>query len=138
MNDEEFKLKIEKYREELIMLLHKSQDSFEKQLSYISAGSLALSMGFIKDVVGDIELTDCTWLLDVGWILLAATLLINCISHFIAAKMHNMTVAEINEAKYDPGLVVKRTRIISRFNFWTIVTMILGIVSIIIFVIKNI
>lgn len=34
---------IEKYREELIELLHKSQDSFEKQLSYISAGSLALS-----------------------------------------------------------------------------------------------
>jgi len=40
-----------KYQEQLISLQHKSQEAFETQLSYVGAGSLALSVGFIKDVI---------------------------------------------------------------------------------------
>ena len=67
MEELEFRVKLEKYREELITLLHKSQDSFEKQLS---AGSLALSIGFIKDVE-NIKYANHRWLLNFGWALLA-------------------------------------------------------------------
>ena len=45
----------------------KSQDSFEKQLSYISAGSLSISMAFIKNVVGDLSNTIYEGFLIASW-----------------------------------------------------------------------
>ena len=127
-----------KYKEELITLLHKSQDNFEKQLSYISAGSLALSIGFIKDVVTNIAEARCKWLLDTGWILLCITLLGNCISHIRAADLHNKTIADINHGRYDDRKIEKRYKEVSNVNWMTVATMLLGIGSIIIFVSVNI
>lgn len=129
--------RLEKYREELIELLHKSQDNFEKQLSYISAGSLALSIGFIKDIVKDIANANDRYLLNVGWILLATTLLINCVSHIRAADLHNRTIRDINELNYDSGTVRRRYKEVSFVNWASVTTMMLGLVSIIVFVTKN-
>ncbi len=129
---------LEKYRDELIELLHKSQDSFEKQLSYISAGSLALSIGFIKDVVKDIANADYRWLLNTGWILLGLTLLINCISHIRAADLHNKTIRDINNENYNDTLTAKRYKEVGWVNWLTVGTMVLGIASIIFFVTINI
>jgi len=127
-----------KYKEELITLLHKSQDSFEKQLSYISAGSLALSIGFIKDVIKNISIANHKWLLSTGWILLGVTLLINCISHIRAADLHNLTIKNIDEGKYDQLIVRKRHTEISYVNWFTVGTLATGIFCIIIFVIINV
>lgn len=127
-----------KYKEELTMLLHKSQDTFEKQLSYISAGSLALSIGFIKDVVKDINTANHKWLLNFGWAFLGITLLVNCISHIRAAELHNKTIDDINKGKYDDKLVTNRFKEIGYVNWSTVITLIIGIASIIIFVSINI
>jgi len=127
-----------KYKEELITLLHKSQDTFEKQLSYISAGSLALSVGFIKDVVKDIKTADCKWLLNFGWACLGITLLVNCISHIRAADLHNRTIDDINKGRYDDKLVTTRFKEIGYVNWSTVITLIVGIASIIVFVSINI
>jgi hypothetical protein len=129
---------LKKYREELITLLHKSQDTFERQLSYISAGSLALSIGFIKDVIQKISEAQHKWMLGTGWALLAATLLINCISHIRASDLHNRTIADINSGDYDPAKVTKRHKEIGSVNWVSVVTLMLGITSIIIFVTINI
>src|SRR5687768_5136591 len=102
------------YKLELITLLHKSQDAFEKQLSFISAGSLALSIGFIKDIVKNIGEADCRWLLVIGWILLACTLLINCISHLRAADLHNKTIEDINADRYDDKVITDRYKEVGR------------------------
>lgn len=128
---------LEKYREELISLLHKSQDSFEKQLSYISAGSLALSIGFIKDVV-KLPTADCKCLLSIGWILLGLTLLLNCISHIWAATLHARTIDEMNNDKYDADKIRGRYKSMTNLNWGTIATMVVGIILIIVFVIINI
>lgn len=128
---------LEKYKDELITLLHKSQDSFEKQLSYISAGSLALSIGFIKDVVDNIKTADYKWILNLGWALLALTLLINCISHIRAADLHNKTIEEINKEEYNSFKVNKRYKEVSFVNWVTVFLMIFGITAIIIFVSIN-
>jgi len=135
--DNDDKKYIEKFREELISLLHKSQDSFEKQLSYISAGSLALSIGFIKDVVKNITTAYCRGLLITGWILLGLTLLLNCISHIRAADLHNRTIKEINHDQYDNIKIARRYKEVSRLNWFTVGTMVLGILLIIIFVSIN-
>lgn len=129
---------LEDYKKELIGLLHKSQESFEKQLSYISAGTLVISMGFIKDVVGDIDFTKYRRLLTFGWMLLGATLLINLISHIRAADKHNTTIKEIDEKNYDRENVRKRYTEISNYNWITVATLLSRILLIIFFVSINI
>jgi hypothetical protein len=129
---------LETYKEELIGLLHKSQDSFEKQLSYLSAGSLALSIGFIKDVIKNIGQAECKWLLSLGWVLLGITLLANCISHIRAAGLHNRTIKEINDGVYNQQIVFSRYKEISLFNWISVLVMVVGIAAIILFVIINI
>ncbi|SDW64667.1 hypothetical protein SAMN05444410_104202 [Hydrobacter penzbergensis] len=129
---------IAKYKDELITILHKSQENFEKQLSYISAGTLALSIGFIKDVIKNIAKAEYKWLLNLGWVLLGATLLINCISHIRAADLHNRTISEINDGNYDHERIKKRYEEVSRVNWFTVTTLILGLIFIIIFVTINI
>jgi hypothetical protein len=126
-----------KYKDELVTLLHKSQDTFEKQLSYISAGSLALSIGYIKDVVKNLESASCRWMLAFGWILLAFTILVNCISHIRAADLHNKTIGEINSGEYDQLRVIKRFGLISKVNWLSVGTLVGGILFITFFVIIN-
>jgi hypothetical protein len=129
---------LKRYREELITILHKSQDTFEKQLSYLSAGSLALSIGFIKDVIKNIKEADCRWLLNSGWLLLGITLLINCISHIRAADLHNRTIGDINHNRYNDKIVTNRYKEVSFVNWISVATLVLGIGAIIFFVTINI
>jgi hypothetical protein len=129
---------LQQYKEELVDLLHKSQDAFERQLSYISAGSLALSIGFIKDIIHNIDVAEYKWLLNAGWALLGMTLLINCISHIRAADLHNRTIADINNSLYDQDVVTQRYKEIGYINWGTVGTLIAGIASIIIFLSINI
>lgn len=126
------------YKEELITILHKSQDAFEQQLSYISAGCLALSVGFIKDIIKDLQNADWKWALNIGWFFLAFTLLINLISHIRAADLHNKTISEINGGTYEPKVVTRRYKEIGYVNWISVGTLIIGISLIIIFVTKNI
>jgi len=127
-----------KYQEQLISLQHKSQEAFERQLSYISAGSLALSVGFIKDVIKNIELADSKWLLSLGWVLLIATLLMNCISHIASANLHNKTIKDITNSTYKQTIVSQRYKKINLLNWSAVFTMVIGITAIVFFVIKNI
>ena len=125
------------FRDELITLFHKSQDSFEKQLSFISGGALALSVGFIKDIVTPFKQSSYKGLLGWGWGFLVATLLLNCISHLLAARNANRNVKEINEDDYDPERVAKRNKKIVSLNWVTVGTMMVGIALIIAYIIYN-
>ncbi|HXS35872.1 MAG TPA: hypothetical protein VN721_04180 [Flavipsychrobacter sp.] len=58
----------------LIEIINKSNEAFEKQLTYISGGGLALSFVLIDKVLKDISKTQYRGLLIVGWALLAITL----------------------------------------------------------------
>jgi hypothetical protein len=129
--------RLNSFREELITIFHKSQDSFEKQLSFVSAGALALSVAFIKDIVQPFKDSAYKGLLGWGWGLLVLTLLLNCISHQSAARNANKTIKEINEGKYDPEKPTKRNRGVVRLNLLTIITMIIGIGLIMSYIIFN-
>lgn len=118
------------YQKSLSDTLSKSQDDFEKQLSFISAGALGLSMLFIEKIV-PLKTACHKWLLITGWSLLAITLFSNLVSHFLSAQLNYKTLLECQngtEIKH-----AKRTKWITSINIGTIITLILGIFFILIF-----
>jgi hypothetical protein len=127
---------LKEYKNELAATINKCQDSFEKQLSYISAGCLALSIGFIKNIIA-FDTAQHRSALTVGWGFLGGTLLINLSSHLIAARLHYCTFKEINEGKYDYGKTLNRIWWVNTLNWASMLTLILGIGLIIYFVTIN-
>ena len=136
---EEGSAQIKAFGEELKTLFHKSQDTFEKQLSYISAGALALSVGFIKDIVSPIKSSSYKWMLITGWGLLIFTLLLNLVSHMLAviyAKKGAKETEDIDNA-YDPTKIDKRARCLIYINWITVSTLASGIILIVLYIIFN-
>jgi hypothetical protein len=119
-------------------LVTKSQESFEKQLSYISAGSLSVSMAFIKNVVGELNKSRYQGFLIIGWSLMGMTLLINLLSHVFTSNCHNKTIEEISDGRYDYTVALCRHINIKRFNYSSIGTLISGISSLLLFISLNI
>ncbi|MEO8794267.1 MAG: hypothetical protein ABI390_02310 [Daejeonella sp.] len=128
---------METYKLELIKIYEKSQDSFEKQLSYLSAGALGLSILFIEKTVTDISTSTFKFFLAGSWILLAITLVVNLISHSISARNSYKTINDIETDKYDSEKAEKRIKQVNKINNLTITTFLLGILALIIFVIIN-
>ncbi|WP_461449102.1 hypothetical protein [Mucilaginibacter sp.] len=128
---------LENYRTELVKTLEKSQDSFERQLSYIAAGGLGLSMIFIEKIVKNLNQAECKWILVVSWLLLALTLVVNLISHLLAAKSVYKTMEEINNNEFESEKSLKRDRFISKLNICSVGTLLLGVLSLILFVTIN-
>jgi len=126
------------FEQEMVTIFSKSQDSFEKQLSFISSGALVLSVGFMKDIIPNaISESKCKTLLGIGWILLIATLLLNLISHMVAARYANKTISEIRKKKYKRKRIINRNKRIIKINWASIGTMIAGIILITTYIIKN-
>ena len=71
--------KLKDYAKELKTTIEKSHDAFEKQLNYISSGSLGLSIALIEKVVKDLNLTAHNWILISSWSLFVLTLTSNLI-----------------------------------------------------------
>ena len=135
--DEAYKVQLQDYKTQLQSVYEKSQDAFEKQLSYLSGGSLGLSILFIEKVVTNIRL--CNWKLALAssWVLLACTLLVNLISHFVSKRNVYKTIEEINSNTFDADVVTGRNNQVDKLNISTIISFSLGILLLIIFVCKN-
>lgn len=127
----EYKAIVEKYYE-------KSQETFEKQLSFISAGSLGFSMFFVEKIVNDFNKVDCRLLIIFSWLLLGLTLIINLISHLLSARSNYNTLKEINDNEYDFNKANSRIKTINCLNWITIGSLLFGILLFIIFVLLNI
>jgi hypothetical protein len=118
----------------------KSEDDFEKYITLISSGALALSITFIEKIV-PLNTAYVKWILIVGWVLLTATLFASLISHFYSRKFSESTIEDIdNEIEYEEILnnINKRNKCLEWINFSTISSLFLGIISIVIFVSINI
>lgn len=139
-NDKDFESekRILEYRNELNLVFYKSQDTFEKQFSFISAGTLSLSIIFIENLVKNFEVSKCKSVIGIGWLSLVIALLLNLISHLKSAEYANMAIKEINEGLYNPMDIQVRNRKIVLLNYWSIGIMILGIGLIILFIFLNI
>ncbi len=129
---------LQNYQNELKTLLVKSNDSFEKQLNYISAGSIGVSMLVVEKIIKDVALSSCKCLLIISWIFFTLTLLSNLISHIYTFTVHSNTIAEIINENYDYELATKRNNRIKIWNLISVVLLILGVTSLIFFISKNI
>jgi len=134
--------KLVKYEEELISLQHKSQDLFEQQLSYISAGCLVLSIGFVKDIVKNVKLADLRPLLIAGWILMIVTLLVNLISHLFNVYLYDKSISDVRKSitrksNFDADRTDNRFKIIKKMNWLCIFTLIIGILLVVVFIYFN-
>jgi len=118
----------------------KSEDDFEKYITLISSGALALSITFIEKIV-PLNLANVKWILIVGWVLLTVTLFVSLISHFYSRKFSESTIDDIdNNLDYQSILanINKRNKSLEWLNVSTISSLFLGIISIVIFVSINI
>lgn len=127
---------LERFREELVKINEKSQDSFETQLSYIAAGSIGISVVFISDIIPTPQAKYVAFLL-IGWLLLTACLFINLYSHIVSFKNHRKTIIDIDTNNYDPQTANRRNKIINRWNVGSHWTLITGILSILLFITIN-
>jgi hypothetical protein len=122
------------YQNAVAEVLCKSQDSFEKQLSFLSAGSLGISMLFIEKVVKDVGHAQNKSLLILGWIFLALTLFVNLLSHLVSALCSYRTLKECRDGVKDYRKRGReRTKVITFINWFTLGLLIMGITLIIIF-----
>lgn len=132
-----YKQALEKYKVELIEVASKSQDSFEKQLSFISSGAIGLSIVFLEKLVKSEAIAKDKWIIEIGWLMLSATLLINLISHLVTTGYNFKTIREIDLKKFDYKKVESRRKRMSGINILTSIMLFLGITLIIIFVSIN-
>lgn len=117
----------------------KSEDDFEKYITFISSGALGLSMVFIEKIV-PIGVSKFNFIIIIGWILLAISLFANLLSHFFSRKYSEATIEDLDkELEYEVICVKinRRNKFLEVFNITTISTLFIGIVLIIIFVSFN-
>jgi hypothetical protein len=127
------------YRFSLMEQKSKSDDDFEKYITFISSGALGLTITFI-DKISPLKDSAAIWLIATGWILLTFTLLINLLSHFLSSRYYERTIQDIDD-DFDYEDVVdridKRNKIISNLNLISIILLGLGIISILTYIIIN-
>jgi len=137
-SEEEIKGWLE-YRKSLLEQKSKSDDDFEKYITFIASGALGLTLTFL-DKITPLDCAVYIWLVATGWVLLALTLLINLFSHFLSSKYTTKSIDEIDDAiDYDSlrKNLDRRNKIINNLNGWSIFLLIAGVMSILIYVILN-
>lgn len=127
------------YRLSVLVQKSKSDDDFEKYITFIASGALGLTITFI-DKISPLNESIAIWVIATGWVLLALTLFINLLSHFLSSKYNEQTVQDIDdEIEYDVLInrIDSRNKTISRLNLSSIILLGLGIISILIYTIIN-
>lgn len=119
------------YKKELLSLLEKSNDSFEKQLNYVAAGAIGVSMIIVEKVIKDLANSNCKLALIGSWVLLALTLISNLISHVYTFSMHSKTIEEIDLEQYDFETAKSRN---DKIKIWNVLSSILLVVGILLFI----
>ncbi len=118
---------------------------FERLITYLSAGGLALSFTFIEDLV-PLATAKWKWLLITGWASLGCTLLLNLWSHVISTNFHENSIKEFDEldqdsetekVEYDTKLV-SRNSIISKINLLTTLLLSIGVLLLVLFTSINV
>lgn len=122
-------------RDKIEDAISESQNDFEKNLVYLSAGALALSMGFMEKIVS-FEKANNKWIIIVSWVFLASTLLLNLASHLISVR--NSTKArEEMDAGMDYNKLIERiscrNKLMRIINWISYVMFAFGVASAVIF-----
>jgi len=133
----------EEYRDLLYQQKSKSDDHFEKAITFITSGALGLTLTF-HDKIVPFSNSICVYIIAIGWTLLVATLFINLYSHYQSSKSTDETIDDVDDV-IDYKLtyngfrkkVNKRNTVINQLNKASIYLLGAGLISIIIYVSIN-
>lgn len=132
----------------------KSDESFNKNVIYLAAGALGLSMAFIKDIAPPGK-SDYLAFLVIGWLLLTFTLLLNLISFWLVSKWGyhiGIRLTEFHELKTETEeekkihremlegirtIVDGQNKASRNINLASILTLILGLAFLLSFIVPN-
>lgn len=134
----------EEYRKALYIQKSKSDDLFEKAITFIASGALGLTLTF-HDKIVPTENATYVIIIAIGWALLVTTLFVNLISHYQTSKSIDNSIDEIDgiiDYKITYSIfhnnLGKRNIIIDNLNKTSIVLLGIGLLLIIIYVSINI
>tara|TARA_R110001583_G_scaffold125603_1_gene277153 strand:+ start:5828 stop:6262 length:435 start_codon:yes stop_codon:yes gene_type:complete len=136
------KEQIQQWKEYRLSLLEekgKSDDDFEKYITFIASGSLGLTLTFI-DKISPLKESIFIWVIVLGWFSLAATLFVNLLSHYISSANNTKAIQDIDDDLNYEELVDnidKRNKFVSRLNIISIISLGFGITCILIFTTIN-
>jgi hypothetical protein len=133
----------EEYRDLLYQQKSKSDDHFEKAITFITSGALGLTLTF-HDKIVPFSNAICVYIIAIGWFLLVATLFVNLYSHYQSSKSTDATIDDVDDV-IDYNLtyngfrkkVNKRNSVINHLNKASIYLLGAGLISIIIYVSIN-
>jgi hypothetical protein len=125
----------DKDRDKIQDAISDSQNDFEKNLVYLSAGALTLSMGFIEKIIPFNKAVN-KWLLITSWVLLASTLLLNLASHLISVRNSTKAREEMDSGMEYNKLVERiscRNKLMRAINWISYFLFALGVLCVVIF-----
>lgn len=116
----------------------KSEDDFEKNITYISAGALAISLTFLEKIV-PIKESIQTSLVIASWTFLVLTLLSNLLSHQYSSYIIDKSIDDVDDNSDDSIINwERRTKKIRIWNILNLCGLVIGIGLFILFVSINI
>lgn len=110
-----------------------SEALFEKHLLHVSSGALGLSLLFAEKLTPTDSIIAPHFLI-IGWVFLAFSLLLNLASHLIAVNFMRKSELEFM-AEHDDMRPnhIKRNKQLTGFNWLSIILLVLGVASILVF-----
>lgn len=123
------------YRLSILEEKRKSDDDFEKYITFIAAGALGLTLTFI-DKISPLKESIWIWSIIFGWFCLAITLFLNLFSHYKSSTNNEKTIQDIdNELEYETLInnITERNTVVSYLNLSSIILLGLGIFFILLF-----
>ena len=136
------KKEIEQWKEYRISLLEekgKSDDDFEKYITFIASGGLGLTLTFV-DNISPLKESICVWIIILGWFSLGTTLFVNLLSHYISSSNNTKAIQDIDDnLSYEDIVdnIDKRNLVVSKLNLSSIIALGFGILCILIFTTIN-
>lgn len=127
------------YRLSILKQKGKSDDDFEKYITFIASGGLALTLTFINEI-SPLKESIYVWTIVTGWFLLTATLFLNLLSHFLSSRYNEKTIQNIDDEIDHETIstnIESRNKVISILNFTSLILLGLGIIMILIFTTIN-
>lgn len=110
----------------------KSDDDYEKNITYISAGTLVVSLTFIEKIV-NLGQSSAVWCLITSWAFMGSTLLINLVSHQLSSHYAQQCDEELRLSIAEEPKFRRRITLIRRLNWTTTATLSLGMLFLIVF-----
>ena len=134
MSDEEFK----DYRNGLVETQRKLNESYDKLIITLAGGSLALSITFLKDIIGSSEI-NLPYLLLIAWGLFIVSLASILCEILFGIKAHKKAIQQIDNDTIRKEKVGGNSSLLSSASHWIAsISLILGLLFISTFAFFNI